>query len=147
MSVAAVILIVVFVAVAMWAYFTAQRLNRLHIRTDAARKSLEAALNRRAAVVAAIDPEAARAADRAEAIDLHYGNFRKRAEAERAVTQIIAGLGSEPSARIVDANVRVDLALRFYNEAVADTRALRLRPTVRYTRLGGTAALSEFFEF
>lgn len=146
MSTWLIVLIILVVAALLWAYFTAQRLNRLHIRTDAARRSLEAALNRRAAVLSALEPGAGKVADRAEAIDLTYGNFRERAAAERAVTEAVAALGAEPPARIVDANVRVELALRFYNEAVADTRALRLRPAVKYTRLRGTAALPEFFE-
>lgn len=141
-----VLVLVLLVAVALWAYFTAQRLNRLHIRTDSAQKSLEAALNRRAAVVAALIPSAAREADTAEAVALHRGNFRARADAERALVAAVAPAGDDLPARIVDANVRVELALRFYNDAVADTRALRLQPAVRYTRLRGNAPLPDFFE-
>ena len=48
--------------------------------------------------------------------------------------------------QLVEAEIRVQLAHRFYNEAVADTRALRLRPVVKACRLGGTARLPEFFE-
>ena len=47
---------------------------------------------------------------------------------------------------LADAEGRIHLAHRFYNEAVSDTRALRLRPAVKWLRLGGTAKLPEFFE-
>ena len=50
---------VLLTVVVLWAYFTAQRLNRLHIRTDSARLSLQASLDRRAAVVAVLIPQAA----------------------------------------------------------------------------------------
>ena len=42
---------------------------------------------------------------------------------------------------------RHDLAVRFYNNAVADTRRLRLRPIIRMLRLAGTAPLPEFYPF
>lgn len=143
--VAALIILVVVLALA--AYSTAQRLDRLHIRTDSARQALQGALDRRAAVLAALRPEATEQARAAEAIALTYGRFDARAAAEREVRAKIQALGPEPPAQIVDANVRVELAHRFYNEAVADTRALRLVPLVRWLRLGGTAPLPQFFEF
>lgn len=142
----AVLLIVLVVIVALWAYFTAQRLNRLHIRTDAARASLQAMLDRRAAVVAALIPEGAEAARRAEAITLNYGNFERRASAEREITALIEA-EEQTASELVDADVRVDLAHRFYNDAVADTRALRSQLAVRLLRLGGTAPFPEFFDF
>ncbi len=141
-----VVLIVALVTLALWAYFTAQRLNWLHIRTDAARASLQSMLDRRAAVAVALIPEAADAARRAEAIVLDYGNFERRASVEREVTAAIESRPDTPP-ELVDAGVRVELAHRFYNEAVADTRALRTRLPVRLLRLGGTAALPEFFDF
>lgn len=142
-----IILAVVITAIALWAYFTAQRLNRLHIRTDAALAALQAALDRRAAVVAALVPQAEGAAAAAEAVPLEYGSFDLRAARERAVTAVIGELGENRPPQIVDAEVRVQLAHRFYNDAVADTRALRLRPGTRLLRLGGTAPLPEFFEY
>lgn len=138
---------VLLTVVLLWAYSTAQRLNRLHIRTDSARLSLQATLDRRAAVVGALLPESSAAAAAAEAIPLDYGNFERRATAERSLTAAIAALEPEIPAQLVDADARVQLAHRFYNEAVADTRALRLRQPVRLLRLGGTADLPEFFEF
>lgn len=142
-----IIVVVVITVVVLVAYSTAQRLDRLHIRTDSARLSLQAALDRRAAVVAALLPETSTKASAAESIVLDYGNFDDRAAAEREVSMVIAGLEPDVPAQLVDANVRVQLAHRFYNDAVADTRSLRMRPAVRFLRLGGTAALPEFFEF
>ncbi|RNE49271.1 hypothetical protein [Corynebacterium alimapuense] len=133
--------------VALWAYFTAQRLNRLHIRTDAALAALQASLDRRAAVVAALIPDALELATAAEWVMLDYGNFETRAVRERAISEAIENLGAPVPAQLVDAEVRVQLAHRFYNDAVADTRALRLRPMVRMLRLGGNAPLPEFFEY
>lgn len=141
------VFVVALIIVALWAFFTAQRLNRLHIRTDSARQSLQAALDRRAAVLAALRASAADIAAQAEAIALTYGNFTRRAAAERAVHTAIADFGADVPVQIVDANVRVELAHRFYNEAVADTRSVRLIPLVRLLRLGGNAPLPEFFEF
>lgn len=139
------LLALVVVVALMWAYFTAQRLNRLHIRTDAARWALEAALYRRAGVLAALRPSASEVAVGVEALRLSPRGLGERAAAERRVEEEIA-LIDDPPAILVDATTRVRLAQRFYNEAVADTRALRLRPVVRACRLAGSAPLPEFFE-
>ena len=141
-----VLLLIVLVLVGSWAYFTAQRLNRLHIRTDAARAALQAMLDRRAAVSAALIPAAAEPARRAEAIALEYGNFERRASVEREVTAVIEAEAQTPP-ELVDAGARVELAHRFYNDAVADTRILRMQAPVRLLRLGGRAQLPEFFDF
>ena len=47
---------------------------------------------------------------------------------------------------LADAHTRVELAMRFYNDAVSDTRTLRLRPLVRFFHLGGHASPPEYFE-
>lgn len=138
---------VVVTIVALWAYFTAQRLNSLHIRTDSALAKLQAVLDRRAAVAAALAPSAGEAAHRAEEVALTYGRFEERSARERELTALIRTQFSELPAQLVEAEVRVQLAHRFYNEAVADTRALRLRPLVRMLRLGGTAPLPQFFDY
>lgn len=137
------IVAVIVTAFAAWAYFTAQRLNRLHIRTDSALLALQGALDRRAAVVAVVAPGVAAVAKQAESFPLGHGQFAQREAAERELEKAIASVESEA---VSDAQARVSLAVRFYNEAVADTRALRLRPFVRLLRLGGTARLPEFYE-
>lgn len=140
-------LAVIITLFAAWAFHTAQRLNRLHIRTDNALQSLQAALDRRAAVVGALSPDAASICAAAESIPLVAERFEQRAAKEREVSSVIARWEGEVPGAVVDAAARVQLAHRFYNDAVADTRALRVRPLVRLFCLGGTAKLPEFFEF
>ncbi|QGU04752.1 hypothetical protein CETAM_07455 [Corynebacterium comes] len=142
-----ILLAIVITAVALWAFYTAQRLNRLHIRTDAALAALQAALDRRAAVIAALLPGTQPLASAAEAESLLHNAFQERAARERDLSDALVPLGTELPAQLVDAEVRVQLAHRFYNDAVADTRDLRLRPSVRLLRLGGTAPLPEFFAY
>lgn len=137
---------VLVTAVMLWAYSTAQRLNRLHIRTDSARQSLGAALDRRAALVGALIPGAVDAARRAEAIPLIYSRFEDRARAERRISEVIISQPAPVPEALIDAAARVELAHRFYNEAVTDTRDLRTRVLIRSLRLGGRAPLPEYFE-
>lgn len=144
----AIVLILVALTVAglLWVVFTAQRLNRLHIRTDSARHALEAALNRRAAVASAIYPELRSTAQQVEDIGLDYHSFEQRADKERQLAAALRGVEGDRPEAIIDAEVRLQLAQRFYNDAVTDTRALRVRPIVRVLRLGGTAGLPIYFE-
>lgn len=140
------ILLAIAITVALlWAYFTAQRLNRMHIRTDAARENLRASLDRRAAVITATIPELAEAARAAEQLGLSPLEINQRCEAEAELARRIAGLEHPPRA-LGEAEVRVELAQRFYNQAVTDTRALRTRPLVRGFRLAGNAPLPVFAE-
>ncbi|ALC06070.1 hypothetical protein CDES_08325 [Corynebacterium deserti GIMN1.010] len=145
MTIVYLLLAIAITAMLLWAYFTAQRLNRLHIRTDSARQALQAALDRRAVLVGALLPKAIEPSKRAEAITLEYSKFSQRARAEREISEIILQQQSLPEP-IIDAATRVELAHRFYNEAVSDTRNLRTRLLVRTFRLGGTAPLPEYFE-
>ena len=146
-------LLIVLVAVSLtllaaWAYSTAQRLHRLHIRLDRSRDALQAALDRRCAVVAAVYPELAALAGETERTRLTPTDLQSRMQQEARLAQIVlerAGGRQEP-APLQDANTRVSLALRFYNDAVEDTRALSSRPLVRALRLGGTAAPPQFVQ-
>lgn len=146
MAIELVIVLGLVLVIAMWALLTAQRLNSLHIRTDAALAQLEATLDRRAAVVSALAPELEHLAARAESTDLTQGRFDERTTRERELSAAIAQRFDTRPALLADAEGRIHLAHRFYNEAVSDTRALRLRPAVKWLRLGGTAKLPEFFE-
>ena len=146
MAIELVIALALVLVIAMWALLTAQRLNSLHIRTDAALAQLEATLDRRAAVISALAPELQHLAARAESTDLTQGNFDERTTRERELSAAIAQRFETRPALLADAEGRIHLAHRFYNEAVSDTRALRLRPAVKWLRLGGTAKLPEFFE-
>ncbi len=101
-------------------------------------------------MVTAILPEAAALASAAESVPLTSTSFRARASVERSLTERISALesqlSSQAAALLSDSTTRVQLARRFYNDAVSDTRALRTRPLVRILRLGGTAQLPNYFE-
>lgn len=160
-----IVLAVVVALVIFWAVQTAQRLDRLHIRTDSALQGLAGALDNRVNLVEAVLADAAGArpgggdagvvnkavvaARRAGAVTLRYGTLPERAERERELTAALAAAhaaGVVFPAVLSEANARVEMAMRFYNDAVRVTRALRLRPAVRLLRLGGTAKLPRYFE-
>ena len=145
-----VLLSVALVIVALvggWAWNTAQRLHRLHIRLDRSRDALQAALDRRCAVIAALYPEVATQARSTETIRLRPSDLRTRLDAEDTLVRSVRGSSLSKSsvpAELQDATTRVELALRFYNDAVTDTLALQSRPAVRALRLGGTAAVPRY---
>ncbi|MGO3327925.1 NUDIX hydrolase [Gordonia sp. (in: high G+C Gram-positive bacteria)] len=133
----------------------ASRLNRLHIRVDLARQALFAALERRAVVaraIAAADPAApgadvlTRAADAAESAAL--------AGREAAENQLSAAIAqTDPvhrspalTSELAEAQTRVTMARRFYNDAVRDARTLRGRRMVRWLHLAGHAHRPDYFE-
>src|SRR5690606_25464166 len=144
----------VVVAIGVWAYSTANRLDRLHVRSDLSWQALDAALARRAVVVRSIAasipvPEGralAQLADTAERADRD-----RREEAENALSAALARLETgrlrpQLVAELADAEARVLIARRFHNDAVRDTLALRTRRPVRWLHLGGTAPLPTYFE-
>jgi 8-oxo-dGTP pyrophosphatase MutT (NUDIX family) len=139
-----------------WAYRTANRLDRLHVRYDLSWQALDGALARRAVVARAVAIDAyggaaqgrrlAALADAAEGAPRHA---RENAENELSAALALVDPASLPAgliAELADAEARVLLARRFHNDAVRDTLALRERFLVRNLRLGGTAALPSYFE-
>ncbi len=155
-----IVAIAVFVAVlavlGAWAYQTANRLDRLHVRYDLSWQALDGALARRAVVsrAVAIDayggaPEGRRLAALADAAEGAPRPARENAENELSAALAIVDPASLPAgliAELADAEARVVLARRFHNDAVRDTLALAERPLVRLFHLGGTAALPSYFE-
>lgn len=144
----------VVVSIGVWAYSTANRLDRLHVRSDLSWQALDAALARRAVVargIAASIPvtegrQLASLADTAERADREH-----RETAENALSAALAKLDtgrlrSQLVAELADAEARVLIARRFHNDAVRDTLALRTRRLVRWLHLGGTAPLPTYFE-
>jgi len=134
---------------------TANRLDRLHVRTDAAWVALEGALSRRALVVSALEAQLSAAPGGAASCEAAQAALRAeppaREEIENRLCRALAGLdrsGLDPTcaARLADAEQRLVIARRVYNDAVRDTLALRSRRTVRWLRLAGTAALPRYFE-
>lgn len=146
-----VILVLLLVA-AFRLWLTANRLDRLHIRTEAAWVALEGALSRRiSAVRAAVGGYPAADGDRLRRLtgDADRAARSRRAEAENDLTKALAELPpAEPDvvAELTDAAERISLARSFYNDAVRDTRALRAARFTRLFRLAGRAALPDYFE-
>jgi 8-oxo-dGTP pyrophosphatase MutT (NUDIX family) len=150
------VLAVVVMLVAAWAYQTAHRLDRLHVRYDLSWQALDGALARRAVVARSVaveayggGPDGKRLAARADAAERAPRTAREAAENELSGTLALVDPVALPVAlvaELADAEARVLLARRFHNDAVRDTLALRERPAVRMLRLGGTAPLPTYFE-
>ncbi|MEO8815013.1 MAG: NUDIX domain-containing protein [Mycobacterium sp.] len=155
-TVATAVLVAVLAVAMAWAYQTANRLNRLHVRCDLSWQALDGALARRAVVARAVAIEAyggemagKRLAALADVAERASRPARETAENELSGELTIVDPASLPTAMVAelaDAEARVLLARRFHNDAVRDTVALRERPLVRLLRLGGTAALPTYFE-
>jgi 8-oxo-dGTP pyrophosphatase MutT (NUDIX family) len=153
---ALVVLLAVVLLVATWAYQTAHRLDRLHVRYDLSWQALDGALARRAVVARAVavdaygaGPEGKRLKALADAAEEASRAGREAAENELSAALARVDPVSLPVAlvaELADAEARVTLGRRFHNDAVRDTLALRERPPVRLLRLGGTAALPTYFE-
>ena len=150
------VLLVVLLLVGAWAFQTAHRLDRLHVRYDLSWQALDGALARRAVVARAVavegygvGPEGKRLARLADTAEQAPRAGREAAENELSAALALVDPVSLPVAlvaELADSEARVTLARRFHNDAVRDTLALRERPAVRLLRLGGTAALPSYFE-
>jgi hypothetical protein len=151
-----VVLAVALTLIVGWAYQTAHRLDRLHVRYDLSWQALDGALARRAVVARAVavdayggEPQGKRLTALADAAEAASRPNREAAENELSAALAVVDPASLPVAlvaELADAEARVILARRFHNDAVRDTLALRERPAVRVLRLGGTAALPTYFE-
>lgn len=160
--VAGVLLVLVF----LYLRGLAGRIDRLHLRVEAARETLDAQLLRRAAAVldlattggldmasAFLLAEAATAArdappdEREVAESALSEDLRAVLDAPGTLDQLLA----DPVARellgpVAAAAERVALARSFHNDAVRSVRELRRRVVVRTLHLAGRAALPESFE-
>jgi 8-oxo-dGTP pyrophosphatase MutT (NUDIX family) len=149
--IAVALLVVVLLGFAAWAYQTANRLDRLHVRYDLSWQALDGALARRAVVARAVaaGSGAAQLATLADAAERAPRLAREACENQLSAALATVDPASLPAgliAELADAEARVLLARRFHNDAVRDTLALRERSLVRLLRLGGTAALPSYFE-
>jgi 8-oxo-dGTP pyrophosphatase MutT (NUDIX family) len=159
-----VLVVALVVVVLLWTAAVviarARRLDRLHVRVDAARHGLVEALDRRAAVLRAVAASAppsalsptdrralrtaARAAEAAE--DTEAREAAENDLVEQRGRLDTALLPPDLSAELADADARVVVARRVHNDAVRDTRALRGRRMVRVLHLAGTAPWPRYFE-
>ena len=154
-TVVVIVLVALLLFAALRLWITANRLDRLHVRTEAAWSALEGALARRVVATRAVaaagglghpqSDELRRLADVAD-----HAERAHRADAEndlsRALSTVRAASEPELAAELADASERVVLARRFYNDAVRDTRALRAVLFTRVFGLAGRAAMPDYFE-
>jgi hypothetical protein len=143
----------------------AGRLDRLHARLEAARAALDAALVRRSSV--ALELASSGLLDPATSLLLAGAAHDARSAnndqelPESDLTRALRAVFGQPGFRssltgvegaeellteLESAAHQVFLARKFYNDAVAATRAARRRPLARLLRLAGGAPLPEFFE-
>lgn len=140
----------------VWAFQTAHRLDRLHVRYDLSWQALDGILARRAVVARAVATDAyggsvagRELAALADAAERAPRNAREAAENELSAALALVDPASIPVALVAemaDAEARVLLGRRFHNDAVRDTLALRERGLVRVLHLSGTASMPSYFE-
>jgi len=151
------LLVAVLLFIAVWAFQTANRLDRLHVRCDLSWQALDAALARRSVVARAVAADAYQGSADGPRLAALAGTAERspRSSREACENELSAALESvDPStipvalvAELADAEARVLLARRFHNDAVRDTLALRERRSVRLLKLGGRASPPTYFEF
>ena len=150
---------VLLVALALWLWWTANRLDRMHHRIEVARETLGALLLRRSGVTLelaaseSLDPasrlvllDAAHHARNAVPEDLEAMES-VLSEALRAVfahDDDVRTLADHPELEplveeLAQSCAKVELARRFHNDVVVSARALRSRRRVRWFRLAGHA--------
>ena len=156
----------IFLFAGLYVSWRATRLDRLHARVEVARAALDAALVRRSA--AALELAASSMLDPAASLLLAGAAHDARAAAdddrelaESDLSRSLRAVFEQPDFRVklavrdgggalvaeLDAAAaKVLLARRFYNDAVAATRASRRRALVRLLRLAGRAPTPPFFE-
>jgi hypothetical protein len=155
--------LVVLVLLAMYVTWVAGRLDRQHVRVEAGRSALDAALVRRAALAEEL-AEVARVCAPADELAVVTTAARRardadiglRERAENDLTRVLRPLVGrcaaygEPLLSLVDqlaaATSRVGLARTIDNNAVDHTLGLRRRWLVRWLHLAGRAAAPAYFE-
>jgi hypothetical protein len=163
----AVAIVVVVLVILLYLRSVAGRLDRLHVRLEAAGAALDAQLVRRSAAAAELahagllDPasslQLADAAHEAQTASAEDPALRETVESElssalRAAVddEDVADLARTPHHALIDelrsACQRVVLARRFHNDAARATLRLRSRPLIKRLRLAGGAPWPRAFE-
>lgn len=169
------VLAISIVVTATWTYLTAQRLHRLHKRCEQAAIALEGTLDRRTLAARMVARALRRIAaqggvDTAEAAEMtrqantisHTAHIveatacpqlldlRNRETVENDLTLVLrrsdfSRVDHEDLASLQEAALRVNLARRFYNNAVSEALSLHTAPMVRFLRLAGHASQPHYF--
>ena len=146
MIVGLAVALVLVLALGLYAAWTAGRLDRQHLRLDAARAALDAALVTRAQLANCAPVSIERSS---RAIDLSHERERAENLISRAIRDELESDRLDPAqrAQLLDAVTRAGFVRRFHNDAVRDALALRRRRMVRLLHLFGHAPLPQYFEF
>jgi len=149
--------------VALYCYYTAQRLDRLHRRIDAAASALESQLRRRASAVADLVASgdltarsAAKLQDLVAQTEPVAALTHDREVVENALSRALADLAerhpqvfltpSLAAAEVHDEALRATIARRFYNDTVRDALVVRDKRVARWLGLAGRAPHPAYFE-
>jgi len=151
--------------VGVYVSWRAGRIDRLQARVEIARVALDVTLLRRSSVAqelatsGLLDPATSLllASAAHDARSAHNGQELPESDLTRALRAVFGQPGFRSSldgtesadellSELEGAAHQVFLARKFYNDAVAATRAARRTPLVRLLRLAGGAPLPEFFE-
>jgi hypothetical protein len=148
---------------ALYCYYTAKRLDRLHSRIDMAAAALDAQLrNRHASTQLFLDsgvipePDAGGVRIALAALNGATRLDHDREVAENALSRALAALAADrpqlfmapgrPAAQVHDEALRAMIARRFYNDTVRDALVVRDRRVVRWLGLAGRAPHPAYFE-
>lgn len=153
------LLTVVVVALGLWLWWTAHRLDQMHHRIEVSRASLDAQLLRRSG--AALELATSATLDPARSLLLVDAAHHARAAAPDDLESAESDLSETLRAVLADAGEvadlrrhdevgpllaelsgsarKVELARRFHNDIVVSARTLRGRRRVRWLRLAGRA--------
>ena len=141
----------VFLVLLAWTAWTLVRLRRLEDRVDRAWLALDSQLHRRAGLaeeLAGKHPELI-GEERAGYLTAFASDARAPADGDREMAENLLGRELRELADHLEglpAALRDDLARRFYNDAVRDTRELRRRRLPRLFRLHASRPLPRFFD-
>ena len=146
-----VIVVAVLIALGSYLMWLAGRLDRLAVRVESARASLDAQLVRRAAAANQVATVGVGpwASELGEAAALALASPTDREAVESALTRSIrAAVTAAPelTGSLLDPATRVRFARQFHNDAVHSSLALRRRRVIRWLRLWGTAKAPSYFE-
>lgn len=152
--------VIVAVLLTTWITFTLTRLDRLHARVDAAQAALDSQLVRRAAALLHLGEMPGSGLEPTVALDIASAarealtiNPTDRQAAENKVGRCIADIAgrvktlpADAMTELSESAMRVQIARRFYNDAVRDARSLRSRRMPKLLRLAGNREMPQFFD-
>jgi len=140
----------------LWLVWTANRLDKLHLRCAAARATLEEQALRRA--VAAQEVATSGALDIASAVLLSdaavaareatgEGRWQAESDLTSALHLVVLAEAGPEVAELADAGRRLTMARRIHNDVATTTVALRGRRLVRWFHLSGHAPAPPMIAF